>query len=71
MSRKFRNDYCQLKLASRKYFRKTAGSSNNAEALSEPVGAESDVYGQPSMNRPHSRGQRVVRVVVWSGGGYS
>lgn len=34
MSRKFRNDYCQLQLASRKYFRKTAGSSNNAEALS-------------------------------------
>ena len=71
MSRKFRNDYCQLKLASCKYFCKTIGSSNNAEAFKTPAGAESDVYGQPSMNEPHSRGQRVVRVVVWSGSGYS
>lgn len=72
ISRKFPNDYCQRKLPSHKYFRKAAGSSNIAEALSlslssalPPVrraGVENGVYGQPSMNRPHSGGQRVVRV---------
>lgn len=36
MSGKFLNDYYQQKLPSRKYFRKTAGSSNNIGALSEP-----------------------------------
>ncbi|KAL6435441.1 hypothetical protein ACFW04_005432 [Cataglyphis niger] len=68
MSCKFLNDYCQGKLALRKYFRKTDGSLNNVGTLSKSradrCGAENAVYGQPSMNRPHSRGQRKCLVYM-------
>lgn len=43
----------KLKLASRKYFRKTAGSSNNSRDAQSLAGAESDMYGQPRVWTDH------------------
>jgi len=68
MSCKFLNDYYRRKLPSRKYFRKTAGSSNNIGALSEPDAENGGVwpaeYEQTAFPRStSSAGRRLV--VQW------